>query len=228
LNEKAGILNGHLFRNHCWREVAIGMIANDPTVSMAERMAFSRHSNPGSHIAYIRAGHNSDFAFQRAVSGAPMPKKKEIMKQKTTVKREQPKKPRKSRAGLKPPPAEAKKGVLKAAPLDTKPPAKAKGVLKAAPAKALQAMKKPPAKAKGVLKAAPTKALQAMKKPPAKAKGVLKAAPTEALQEMKKPPAKAKGALKAVAGIKKAPIRAITRSSSVRRSSRAPKPKKYE
>jgi hypothetical protein len=227
LNEKAGILNGHLFRNHCWREVAIGMIANDPTVSMAERMAFSRHSNPGSHIAYIRAGHNSDFAFQRAVSGAPMPKKKEIMKQKTTVKREQPKKPRKSRAGLKPPPAVAK-GVLKAAPLDTKPPAKAKGVLKAAPAKALQEMKKPPAKAKGVLKAAPTKALQAMKKPPAKAKGVLKAAPTEALQEMKKPPAKAKGVLKAVEGIKKAPIRAITRSSSVRRSSRAPKPKKYE
>jgi hypothetical protein len=49
------------------------MIANNPHVSCAERMAFSRHSNPSSHIAYIRAGHNSDFAFQKAVSGAPMP-----------------------------------------------------------------------------------------------------------------------------------------------------------
>jgi hypothetical protein len=46
---------------------------------MAERMSFSRHSNPASHIAYIRAGHNSDFAFQKAVSGAPMPHKKEIL-----------------------------------------------------------------------------------------------------------------------------------------------------
>jgi hypothetical protein len=45
-------------------------------------MAFSRHSNPSSHIAYVRAGHNSDYNFQKAVSGAPMPKKKEILARK--------------------------------------------------------------------------------------------------------------------------------------------------
>jgi hypothetical protein len=61
------------------------MIANDPNVTMAEKMAYSRHSNPSSHIAYIRAGHNSDFAFQKAVSGAPMPKKKAILQQKSVV-----------------------------------------------------------------------------------------------------------------------------------------------
>jgi hypothetical protein len=61
------------------------MIANDPNVSMAERMAFSRHSNAQSHIAYIRAGHNSDFSFQKAVSGAPMPKKKVILRKKAVA-----------------------------------------------------------------------------------------------------------------------------------------------
>jgi hypothetical protein len=76
---KARIKDGHLFKNHCWREWGLGMIANDPNVTMSERMAFARHSNPSSHIAYIRAGHNSDFAFQKAVSGAPMPKKKQIV-----------------------------------------------------------------------------------------------------------------------------------------------------
>jgi len=73
------IQNGHLFRNHCWRELGLGMIANNPNVTCAERMAFSRHSNASSHIAYIRSGHNSDFAFQKAVSGAPMPTKKIIL-----------------------------------------------------------------------------------------------------------------------------------------------------
>jgi hypothetical protein len=43
---------------------------------MVESMAYSCHSNPSSHISYIQAGHNSDFAFQKAVSGVPMPKKK--------------------------------------------------------------------------------------------------------------------------------------------------------
>ena len=61
------------------------MIANDPNVTMAERMASSRHSNANSHIGYIRAGHNSDFDFQKAVSGAPMPKKKEILRSKSMV-----------------------------------------------------------------------------------------------------------------------------------------------
>jgi hypothetical protein len=61
------------------------MIANDPNIMMAEKMAYSRHSNPSSHIAYIRAGHNSDFAFQKAISGAPMPKKQEIPQQKSVA-----------------------------------------------------------------------------------------------------------------------------------------------
>jgi hypothetical protein len=54
LNEKAKIKNRHLFRNHCWRELGLGMIANNPNVNMAEQMAFSRHSNASSCIAYIR------------------------------------------------------------------------------------------------------------------------------------------------------------------------------
>jgi hypothetical protein len=44
---------------------------------------FSFHSNPSSYIAYIQAGHNSDFAFQKTVSGMPMPKKEEILLQKS-------------------------------------------------------------------------------------------------------------------------------------------------
>jgi hypothetical protein len=87
LNEKAKIKDGHLFRNHCWRELGLGMIANNPHVSCAERMAFSRHSSASSHIAYIRAGHNSDFAFQKAVSGAPMPAKKVIRADHATTKK---------------------------------------------------------------------------------------------------------------------------------------------
>ncbi len=78
-------MDGHLFRNHSWREWGLGSIANDPNVSMAERMCFTRHSNPSSHIAYIRAGHNSNFAFQKAVSRAPMPKKKEIIQKNSAV-----------------------------------------------------------------------------------------------------------------------------------------------
>ncbi len=85
LNEKAEIKDGHLFRNHCWRELGLGMMANNPSVTCAERMAFSRHTNASSHLAYIRAGHNSDFAFQKAVSDAPMPKKKEILQQKSVA-----------------------------------------------------------------------------------------------------------------------------------------------
>ena len=87
LNDKAKIKNGEIYRNHCWRELGLGMIANDPNVNMAERMAFSRHNNASSHIAYIRAGHNSDFSFQKAVSGAPMPKKKEILKKQSLAKK---------------------------------------------------------------------------------------------------------------------------------------------
>jgi hypothetical protein len=82
LKKKAQIKNRHLFRNHCWRELGLGTIANNPYVNMAKQMDFSRHSNASSHIAYIRAGHNSDFSFQKAISGAPMPKKKEIVKTK--------------------------------------------------------------------------------------------------------------------------------------------------
>jgi hypothetical protein len=79
LNEKAGVKDVHLFKNHCWHELVLGMIANDINVNMAEHMTFSHHSNPSSHIVYIRAGHNSNFAFQKAVSGAPKPKKKELL-----------------------------------------------------------------------------------------------------------------------------------------------------
>jgi hypothetical protein len=78
LNQKSQIKNGHLFRNHCWHELGLGTIANNPNINMTKQMDFSRHSNTSSHIAYIRAGHNSDFSFQKAIYGAPMPKKKEI------------------------------------------------------------------------------------------------------------------------------------------------------
>jgi hypothetical protein len=53
LNEKAQIEDRQLFRNHCWQELGLGMIANDPNVNMAEWTVFSPHSNPSSHIAYI-------------------------------------------------------------------------------------------------------------------------------------------------------------------------------
>jgi hypothetical protein len=79
LNKKAEIKDGDLFRNHCWHEFGLGMIANNLNVNMGEQMAFSRHNNPSSHIAYIRAGHNSDFLFQKAVSGASMPTKKQLL-----------------------------------------------------------------------------------------------------------------------------------------------------
>jgi hypothetical protein len=72
LNKKAKIKDGHLYSNHCWHKLGLGMIAkNDPNITMSEKMAYSCHSNPSSDIAYIRAGHNSDFAFQKAISGAP-------------------------------------------------------------------------------------------------------------------------------------------------------------
>jgi hypothetical protein len=66
---------------------SLGMIANNPNVTMAERMAFSCHSNPSSHITYIQTGHNSDFSFQKAVSGALLRKKKEILKKEFMVKK---------------------------------------------------------------------------------------------------------------------------------------------
>jgi hypothetical protein len=50
--QKSRDKDGHLFRNHCWRELGLGMIANDPNMNMVEQMAFSRHNNPSSHIAY--------------------------------------------------------------------------------------------------------------------------------------------------------------------------------
>jgi hypothetical protein len=131
LNKKAEIKNGHLFRNHCWRELGLGMIANNPNVTMAERMAFSRHTNASSHIAYIRAGHNSDFAFQKAVSGAPLPNKKDILKKRTATKK-----------GVR----MAKKKLQKVASIPkkvTKKP-KAKAVRKATPPKNLAYMKAPP------------------------------------------------------------------------------------
>jgi hypothetical protein len=49
------------------------MIANDPNMNMAEQMVVSHHNNPSSYIAYIFAGHNSNFTFQKAISGATMP-----------------------------------------------------------------------------------------------------------------------------------------------------------
>jgi hypothetical protein len=70
--QKAKIKDGHLYRNHCWHELGLGMIS-------------SHRSNPSSHIANIRASNNSDFAFQKVVSGAPMPKKKEILQQKSVA-----------------------------------------------------------------------------------------------------------------------------------------------
>jgi hypothetical protein len=118
------------------------MIANDPNVTMAERMAFSRHSNPNSHIAYIRAGHNSDFAFQKAVSGAPMPKKKEILQKKAVVKKGAKTKKKPQKQASMPPNKTSR--------------SKAKVIRKATPPTTLAYMKAPPTtvcskKAKAVL-----------------------------------------------------------------------------
>jgi hypothetical protein len=87
LNEKAEIPDSLGFRNHCWRELGIGQIANDPSVTDPERMSFARHTNASSHLAYVRSGHNSDYAFQKSVSGAPMPTKKNILLQQAAMKR---------------------------------------------------------------------------------------------------------------------------------------------
>jgi hypothetical protein len=51
--KKAQIKNGYLYRKHCWRKLGLGMISNNPSITMAERMAFSHHINPSSHIVYI-------------------------------------------------------------------------------------------------------------------------------------------------------------------------------
>jgi hypothetical protein len=48
-------------------------------------MSFTRHTNAGSHLAYVRSGHNLDNAFQKSVSGAPMPTKKKILLQQATT-----------------------------------------------------------------------------------------------------------------------------------------------
>jgi hypothetical protein len=88
LNEKAKIADSLEFRNHCWRELGIGQIANDPNVTDPERMLFARHTSANSHLAYVRPGHNSDFAFQKSVSGAPMPTKKKILLQQAATMRE--------------------------------------------------------------------------------------------------------------------------------------------
>jgi hypothetical protein len=50
-------------------------------------MSFARHMNASSHLAYVRSGHNSDYAFQKSVSGAPMPTKKNILLQQAAMKR---------------------------------------------------------------------------------------------------------------------------------------------
>jgi hypothetical protein len=44
-------------------------------------MLFAHHTSASTHLAYVRPGHNSNFAFQKSVSGAPMPTKKKILLQ---------------------------------------------------------------------------------------------------------------------------------------------------
>jgi hypothetical protein len=113
-------------------------MANNQSVTCAERMAFARHSNPSSHIAYIRAGHNSDFAFQKAVSGAPMPAKKEILAGQATAKKVQ-------KAGRKkvkkPPPIGIKSSTMKAKMIRK---VKCKVIRKATPPESPSYMKAPP------------------------------------------------------------------------------------
>jgi hypothetical protein len=65
--------------------VGFGNGCQQSNVKMAKQMAFSQHSNATSHITCIKAGHNSDLSFQKAISGAPMPKKKDIEKMKDTA-----------------------------------------------------------------------------------------------------------------------------------------------
>jgi hypothetical protein len=76
LNEKAKIADSLEFRNHCWRELGIGQITNDPNITDPKRSLFAHHTSASSQLADVRPGHNSDFAFQKSVSGAPMPTKK--------------------------------------------------------------------------------------------------------------------------------------------------------
>jgi hypothetical protein len=106
------------------------MIANDPNVTMAERMAFSCHSNPNLHITYIRAGHNSNFAFQKAVSGAPVPQKKEILKKKAVVEKGAKTKKKPQKQASMPPNKTSR--------------SKAKVICKATPPTKLDYMKAPP------------------------------------------------------------------------------------
>jgi hypothetical protein len=87
LNRKAEIPDSDHFRNHCWRELGIGTLANDPKITNPERMSFARHTSEKSHRHYVRPGHNSDFAFQKSVSGAPMPTKKNILLQQASTMR---------------------------------------------------------------------------------------------------------------------------------------------
>ncbi len=87
LNEKAEIPDSLGFRNHCWRELGIGTLANDPKITNPERMSFARHTSEKSHRHYVRPGHNSDFAFQKSVSGAPIPTKKMILFQQASTMR---------------------------------------------------------------------------------------------------------------------------------------------
>jgi hypothetical protein len=136
LNEKAKIPDSLEFRNHCWRELGIGQIANDPNVTDPERMSFARHTSANSHLAYIRPGHNSDFAFQKSVSGAPMPTKKKILLQQANMVRESKKTKRIPKA---------KPGILRK-----------KVARKATPPQAPAYMKAPP---KTSTKAPPTKKL---------------------------------------------------------------------
>jgi hypothetical protein len=136
LNEKAKIPDSLEFRNHCWRELGIGQIANDPNVTDPERMSFARHMSANSHLAYIRPGHNSDFAFQKSVSGAPMPTKKKILLQQADMVRE----------------SKKAKGILKAKPRIIRK----KVAQKATPPQAPTYMKALP---KTYMKAPPTKKL---------------------------------------------------------------------
>jgi hypothetical protein len=134
LNVKAEIPDSLGFRNHCWRELGIGLIANDASVTDPERMSFARHRNASSHLAYVRSGHNSDCAFQKSVSGAPMPTKKNILLQQAATKR----------AAKKAPGIPLKACPIPKKAIPSKPKIVRKAAQKAIPTKAPTQKKAPP------------------------------------------------------------------------------------
>jgi len=53
--------------NHDWRTYCVTRLHNNPEVSAAEQMSFSRHNSLSASLSYLRKGENSNAQFQRAL-----------------------------------------------------------------------------------------------------------------------------------------------------------------